>query len=148
MSNAPEPPRARDRGTLTLPSGCRNSAPKGGTRRNRTERDSNSFPSNSRDFSAKIAYCPETYRRRFSHDSLANRRLEDAAAHGQSGPDPMLPVTLQFIVATIAYAINERMARRVDSGGSSGSEGGPYGGDRQDPDRFEHRAAATPGTEG
>jgi len=27
---------------------------------------------------------------------------------------PMLPVTLQFIIATIAYAINERMARRVD----------------------------------
>lgn len=26
----------------------------------------------------------------------------------------MLPVTLQFIVAMIAYAINERMARRVD----------------------------------
>jgi hypothetical protein len=26
----------------------------------------------------------------------------------------MLPVTLQFIIATIAYAINERMARRVD----------------------------------
>jgi|HubBroStandDraft_1064217.scaffolds.fasta_scaffold00880_1 hypothetical protein len=33
---------------------------------------------------------------------------------GQSGPEPMLPVTLQFIIATIAYAINERMARRVD----------------------------------
>jgi hypothetical protein len=26
----------------------------------------------------------------------------------------MLPVTLQFIIAMIAYAINERMARRVD----------------------------------
>jgi hypothetical protein len=26
----------------------------------------------------------------------------------------MLPVTLQFIIATIAYAINERMARRVE----------------------------------
>ena len=26
----------------------------------------------------------------------------------------MLPVTLQFIVAMIAYAINQRMARRVD----------------------------------
>ena len=29
-------------------------------------------------------------------------------------PDLMLPVTLQFIVAMIAYAINERMARRLD----------------------------------
>jgi hypothetical protein len=27
---------------------------------------------------------------------------------------PMLPVTLQFLIALIAYAINERMARRVD----------------------------------
>jgi hypothetical protein len=26
----------------------------------------------------------------------------------------MLPVTVQFIVAMIAYAINERMARRLD----------------------------------
>ena len=33
---------------------------------------------------------------------------------GPSVRDPMLPVTLQFIVAMIAYAINERMARRVD----------------------------------
>ena len=29
-------------------------------------------------------------------------------------PDLMLPVTLQFVVAMIAYAINDRMARRVD----------------------------------
>jgi hypothetical protein len=36
------------------------------------------------------------------------------ADRGQSGPDLMLPVTLLFIVAMIAYAINERMARRVD----------------------------------
>lgn len=26
----------------------------------------------------------------------------------------MLPVTVQFIVAMLAYAINERMARRID----------------------------------
>jgi len=26
----------------------------------------------------------------------------------------MLPVTLQFLIAMIAYAINERMARRLD----------------------------------
>jgi hypothetical protein len=30
------------------------------------------------------------------------------------GAIPMLPVTLQFVVAMIAYAINDRMARRVD----------------------------------
>ncbi len=55
-------------------------------------------------------WCPETRRRRFSHDFAANRRLEDAAARGQSGRDPMLPATLQFIIAMIAYALNERMA--------------------------------------
>jgi hypothetical protein len=27
---------------------------------------------------------------------------------------PMLPVTFQFLIAMIAYAINERMARRLD----------------------------------
>jgi hypothetical protein len=58
-------------------------------------------------------YCPETYRRRLLHDSPANRRLEDAADRGQFGRDLMLPVTLQVIVALIAYAISERMARRV-----------------------------------
>jgi hypothetical protein len=30
------------------------------------------------------------------------------------GIGPMLPVTLQFLIATIAYALNQRMARRVD----------------------------------
>ena len=39
-------------------------------------------------------YCPETHRRRLLHDSPPNRRLEDAADRGQSGPDLMLPVTL------------------------------------------------------
>jgi hypothetical protein len=48
------------------------------------------------------------------HDSPANRRLEDAADRAQSGRDLMLPVTLQFLVALIAYAISERMARKVD----------------------------------
>jgi hypothetical protein len=42
------------------------------------------------------------------------RRLEKAAERGQSGPDPMLPATLQDVIAMVAYAINERMARRVD----------------------------------
>jgi hypothetical protein len=51
---------------------------------------------------------------RVSHDFGANRRLEEAAEHGHSGPAPMLPAPLQFIVAMIAYAINQRMARRVD----------------------------------
>jgi hypothetical protein len=58
-----------------------------------------------------IPQCLETCRRRFSHDSPANRRLEKAAGPGQSGPDPMLPATLQFIIAMTAYAINQRMAR-------------------------------------
>jgi hypothetical protein len=31
----------------------------------------------------------------------------------------MLRVTLQFIIATIAYAINERMARRVSADSST-----------------------------
>jgi hypothetical protein len=62
----------------------------------------------------RIPYCPETHRRRLLHDSPANRRVEDAADRGQSGRDLMLPVTVQFIVAMIAYAINERMARRLD----------------------------------
>jgi hypothetical protein len=30
------------------------------------------------------------------------------------GAIPMLPATLRFIIAMIAYAINERMARKVD----------------------------------
>jgi hypothetical protein len=44
----------------------------------------------------------------------ANRRLEGAARHGQSEPAPMLPAPLQFIIAMIAYALNDRIARRVD----------------------------------
>lgn len=38
-----------------LPSGCRNSAPKAGTRRNPTESNGNGFPSDYRDFLAKTA---------------------------------------------------------------------------------------------
>ena len=41
-------------------------------------------------------------------------RLEETAEHGQSGLAPMLPAPLQFIVAMIAYAINQRMARQLD----------------------------------
>ena len=33
---------------------------------------------------------------------------------GSLGAIPMLPATLRFIIAMIAYAINERMARKVD----------------------------------
>src|SRR5580692_6686485 len=40
---------------LSLPLGCRDPVPSRGTRRNRMGRDGNSSPSNSRDFSAKIA---------------------------------------------------------------------------------------------
>jgi putative transposase len=56
----------------------------------------------------------KTRRPRLSHDSRANRRLEDAADRGQSGPGLMLPAPVQFIITMIAYAINQRMARRVD----------------------------------
>jgi hypothetical protein len=37
------------------------------------------------------SYCPETYRRRFSHDSPANSWLEDVAGRKQSGRDPDAP---------------------------------------------------------
>jgi hypothetical protein len=33
---------------------------------------------------------------------------------GQHGPDLTLPAPLQFIIAMIAYAINQRMARQLD----------------------------------
>ena len=58
--------------------------------------------------------CPESHRRRLSHDSRANRRLEAAAGAGHHGPDLTLPAPLQFIVAMFAYAINARMARKID----------------------------------
>jgi hypothetical protein len=61
----------------------------------------------------------------------------------------MLPVTVQVIIATIAHAINERMARGVDYLQEEVRvlKGGPHGGDRQAPDRFERRAAAPLGHE-
>jgi len=58
--------------------------------------------------------CPESHRRRLSHDCLVNRRLEGAAIHGHSGRGSMLPATLQFIIAMLARTLNERMARKVD----------------------------------
>jgi hypothetical protein len=33
---------------------------------------------------------------------------------GHSRSDPMLPVTVQFIVAMLAYSLNERMAQRLE----------------------------------
>jgi transposase len=42
------------------------------------------------------------------------RRLEDVAAGGQSVRDPMLPAALQFLIAMVAHALNERMARRIE----------------------------------
>jgi hypothetical protein len=33
---------------------------------------------------------------------------------GQPAADEMLPVTVQFIVAMLGFALNERMARRLD----------------------------------
>jgi hypothetical protein len=60
-------------------------------------------------------WCPETRRGIFSHDRQPNRKLERASKTGQVPSDAMLlPVTLPFIIAMVAYAINERMARRVD----------------------------------
>jgi putative transposase len=35
-------------------------------------------------------------------------------SRGHSGCEPMLPVTLQFIISMVAHALNERMARRVE----------------------------------
>ena len=60
------------------------------------------------------SYCPETRRAGFSHGSAGMRRLEDATGHAQCRRCPMLPMTVQFLIAMVAHAINERMARRVD----------------------------------
>jgi hypothetical protein len=49
-----------------------------------------------------------------SHDFWAIRRLEEVAERGQSRPAQMLPAPLQFIIAMIAYAINQWMVRRLD----------------------------------
>jgi transposase len=57
--------------------------------------------------------CPETHWGRFSHDLARTRSLEDVAAGGQSVRDPMLPAALQFLIAMVAHAPNERMARRI-----------------------------------
>jgi len=51
--------------------------------------------------------------RRFLHDFGCKGRLEEASRHGHSGHEPMLPVTLRFIIAMIACALNERMARKA-----------------------------------
>jgi putative transposase len=45
---------------------------------------------------------------------VRTRRLEEVAAGGQSVRDPMLPAALQFLIAMVAHALNERMARRID----------------------------------
>ena len=64
--------------------------------------------------SAVRPQCPESHRGRLSHDSPTNLRLEAAGGVGQHGPDFTLPAPLQFIIAMIAYAINQRMARQLD----------------------------------
>ncbi len=56
---------------------------------------------------------PKVVRLEFSHNSPALSSLEIVTRKGHPGP-AMLPMTFQFIIAMIAYAINERMARRID----------------------------------
>jgi hypothetical protein len=55
MSNARERSVARDRERLAWPSGCRDSAPKRGTRRHLTEPPGSGFSSDFRELSAKTA---------------------------------------------------------------------------------------------
>jgi hypothetical protein len=43
-----------------------------------------------------------------------SERLKMRRGAGSVGAIPMLPAPFQFIIAMIAYAINERLARRVD----------------------------------
>jgi hypothetical protein len=50
---------------------------------------------------------------RFSDDLRCTDRLEASQFGGHSADAPTLPVTIQFLIAMVAYAINERMARRV-----------------------------------
>jgi len=49
-----------------------------------------------------------------SHNFRRKGRLEKVPWRGHSGREPMLPMPIQFIVAMLVYAINERMARRVE----------------------------------
>jgi hypothetical protein len=63
---------------------------------------------------APKSLCPQTRRAGFSHGLAALRRLEDATGPAQCRRVPMLPVTVGFLIALVAHAINERMARRVD----------------------------------
>jgi hypothetical protein len=50
----------------------------------------------------------------FSHDLRSKSSLETAGRQGQPEPDSMLPVTVQFLVAMLAYGLNERMARKAE----------------------------------
>jgi hypothetical protein len=61
--------------------------------------------------SLSMPCCPETHRARLSHNFRRNGSLERVPWRGHSGREPMLPMPLQFIVAMLVYAINERMAR-------------------------------------
>jgi hypothetical protein len=60
----------------------------------------------------------------------------------------MLPAPLQFIVAMFAYALNARVARKMEYLQEEVRVLKEVGGDRQDPDRTERRAAAAPGAQG
>jgi hypothetical protein len=52
--------------------------------------------------------------RRFSHGSRAGNRLGLRRPLSSLRPDLMLPITVQFLVAMLAYGLNERMARKAD----------------------------------
>ena len=52
--------------------------------------------------------------RRFSHGSRAGNRLELQRPLSSLRPDLMLPITVQFLVAMLAYGLNERRARKAD----------------------------------
>jgi transposase InsO family protein len=62
-----------------------------------------------------IPLCPKTHRLAMIAKSSTKTKLGSCGGvTGASHQSDMLPLSLQFIIATIAYAINARMARRID----------------------------------
>ena len=58
--------------------------------------------------------CPETHGCTILACSAASTQTGSSRHVGASCPSSMLPLPLQFIVAMMAHAINERMARQLD----------------------------------
>jgi len=50
----------------------------------------------------------------FSHGLRRKGRLERAGVRDHPAAGLMLPVTVQFLVAMLAYGLNERMVRKAD----------------------------------